>query len=731
MEARASLEIWRQLVADRCPAWTETDVSAVAAFAAAARNAFVLIEGLSARRAYDRLKGIQALTAQEEYEQLLASLPVPIVILDSAGTVRQWSAKMADILGRSGEEAVGQACLAAFNLDADSEAWRTFSDVIRKANLHGFTTTGVELVVPSRTRARRLVLLVSVAPRRFLPPHGTPAGAQAAGPSLGYGAIVLCQEMTRERELVQAARALEARALEASTAKSLFLATLSHEIRTPLNGCLGMLQLTRELPGLPAEGGEYLEKAVQSCEILQTMISSVLDWTLIEAGRLALRTVEFDLRAMVAAAVAMVAPKARPRPRPRPPHLTFENFQYPDFADGFPSYAAGDCDRLRQVLLNGLTNAVKYSERGVIAVRCTVLDDDVKSLTTVDYVGFRLRISVSDQGRGIAAESIPKLFRIFSRVVDDDRPDPGGTGLGLAISRRLIELLGGTVEVESAVGVGSTFHFEFPITVLRRPPLHATVQRAEGAIRNAALPLAPLPSRPSCPGEIPLHLHPDAASPRGRPATSPRPAAAGSGAGAPAADARPAAASPPAASGAPPPTTAAAATPAKTAGGSLNAADAPGASAPQVLLVEVRVRFPPAADCQRDNKLNAQVAAKLLKACGCAVFHAWDGVEAVDMLTTPDAPSTYDLVFMDAMMPRKDGLQATREVRAHEAALGLKPMPIVALTANVAAECRDEALAAGQDDYLTKPILKKDLAAAVAKYGLPRAEARLRAPRRS
>jgi two-component system, sensor histidine kinase len=228
-------------------------------------------------------------------------------------------------------------------------------------------------------------------------------------------------------------------AQSASRAKSEFLANMSHEIRTPLNGVLGMAQVMARHPLAPDQA-ERLEVIRAGGESLLSVLNSVLDISKIEAGRLDLERRPFDLAEAVHAACDAFAAQARQK------DLTFEM----DIAPAALGAWIGDVVRVRQVLANLVSNAVKFTSRGQVAVR-------------VEATGHGLAFQVSDSGVGVPPEHLPRLFEKFSQADSSTTRRFGGTGLGLAISRELVELMGGTVTAASVLGEGSTFTFELPI----------------------------------------------------------------------------------------------------------------------------------------------------------------------------------------------------------------------------------------------------------------------------
>jgi signal transduction histidine kinase len=229
-------------------------------------------------------------------------------------------------------------------------------------------------------------------------------------------------------------------ALVAVTAKSEFLANMSHEIRSPMNGIFGTIDLLLETP-LSAEQHELLEIARHSATGLLEIINDILDFSKIEAGALALRIVEFDLATVVQDAAQIVAQTAAHK------GLGFQT----TLDAGIPATLLGDLTRLRQILVNLLGNAVKFTKRGHVALAVTAAGESPTHVS--------LHFRVTDTGIGIAEKDRHRLFQSFSQIDGSFTRQYGGTGLGLVISKRLVETMGGNIGVESTPGAGSTFWF--------------------------------------------------------------------------------------------------------------------------------------------------------------------------------------------------------------------------------------------------------------------------------
>ena len=281
----------------------------------------------------------------------------------------------------------------------------------------------------------------------------------------------------RTAELSHANLQLQARTLqlaEASHAKSQFLANVSHEIRTPMNGIVGMARLLQESQ-LTARQREYAEIIVGSARALLRIIDDILDSSKIEAGVFELDAVDFDLRRVVDDVVRLLAPEASGK------GITLSATVDP----AVPDAVRGDPGRLRQALLNLVGNAVKFTERGAVTVRA-------EAVSSVDH-SHVVRFEVRDTGIGISAAARERLFRPFSQGDSSTTRRFGGTGLGLAISRRLVEMMGGRIEVSSEEGTGSTFSFT---VALQRADAGAVARAIADAASAALLPEVSRPQAP-------------------------------------------------------------------------------------------------------------------------------------------------------------------------------------------------------------------------------------------
>ncbi|HUQ09116.1 MAG TPA: ATP-binding protein [Steroidobacteraceae bacterium] len=627
---------------------------------------------------------------------LLETMPLPVIMRDTERRVTLVNAAWEKMLGISRNDIVGKQIeqyphmvLSNNHLESDLEVLRTKRSLRYETVVHGVDGTDYDVIVAK-----------------------TPLVADD-GTVTGLAAVVT--DISEQKRVSEALEKARGSAEAAMHAKSRFLANMSHELRTPLNGVVGMASLL-ENTALDAKQRRFVRTLKSSAEALITLINDVLDLSKAEAGKLELSRGPFELRRELEQVVGLFSARAYDKGIEIAAHIGRD----------VPPVVNGDPIRLRQVLGNLVNNAVKFTESGAVLVSVTSTPSN-DSLVALEF-------SVTDTGVGVAAEEQQRIFDAFEQADGSVTRRFGGTGLGLAISRQLVDLMNGSIGVQSAPGHGSRFWFRIPAGVPRvaLPSCEPAADRAalvigmhlvmQGAVREtmsrdcaevicadaapaAVEAMARLPARIQ---RVRVIVDSHATARLEQAVTTLRAAAQSR-------TLEVIALLPPDADATPPPGVSRCLVkplciPDLSGAGAVPDIAQPTGNSTRIRALPVRGSRGSALVVE-DNAVNQEMARAMLDMLGFHVLTASNGQEGVQ---TAAANPELDLIFMDCQMPVMDGLAAARAIREGETGSGR--VPIVALTGNAMPGDREACVAAGMDDYLAKPFSLSALRAMVDKW---------------
>jgi len=501
-----------------------------------------------------------------------------IIIMDHEGLIKEFNPMAEQTFGYSREQVIGRALAETIIPPAQRKA--------HNQGLAHYLATGESSILGNRIE----VSAIRADGTEF--PIEMAISVTRVGDTPLFTSYI--RDITERREYETTLKQAKTLAEEAAQAKSGFLANMSHEIRTPLNAVLGLLGLLAEEDNLTPRQQAWVKTANQSSSMLLNLINDTLDFSKIDAGKLVLETESFNLCSFINTTIDILSPKAESR------GISLSS----SLDKRLPAAIKGDSGRLRQILINLIGNAIKFTDEGGIKVEVTTAEKDNNPL---------LRFAVHDTGIGIHTRDHEEVFSAFTQLTREGATSPGGTGLGLAISKQLVNLMGGNMGIESEPGKGSCFWFQIPLV------------QGNAVIENRVETGSSTNTDKLAPDGGQIHQLPPLSRPPG--------------------------------------------------------------SGARILLAE-------------DSPANQMVALAMLKDSGYHLDTVTNGKEAVESVCN----LPYDLVLMDISMPEMNGMQATAVIR--ELAGDKGRIPIVAMTAHAIKGDREKFLAAGMNDYISKPIDK-------------------------
>jgi two-component system sensor histidine kinase/response regulator len=661
----------------------------------------------------ERKRNEQALAASERrVRRILETCTEGFCMVDRQGILNEVNEAMCQILGRARDQVIGCHIYDY----TDEENTRIFKENIARRAKGEFGSYDVSMIRPDHSL---VPCRVSASP--LVDEHGQNSGS--------FG---LFTDITSQKRAEGELKAAMQKAEEATEMKSMFLANMSHEIRTPMNAIIGLSHLALKTPLNPKQR-DYVSKVHNAGTSLLAIINDILDFSKIEAGKLDLETTDFKLDEVITAVTTLTAQKAHEKGLEFLAHV----------APGIPECLLGDPLRLGQILTNFVNNAVKFTERGEVRLNIELLERTGEKV--------QLKFSVRDTGIGMTPEQSAKLFQPFTQADMSTTRKHGGTGLGLTISRRLVELMGGRIWLESEPGTGSTFLFTVWLGVgtptgaarivprrlaqlrvlivddnpaareILQEPLSGVALQVD-AVASGTEAIAAVKQHdgndpydivfmdwrmPSMDGLMASrHIKSDETL-RHQPAIVLVTAFGRE-------EVREEAerlqldgflVKPVTKSMIVDTLVSIFAEPEERAlaSGRGESEEAHRLAGTRILLVE-------------DNEINQQIAVELLEGTGARVQIAGNGSEAVQTVANGPQPPPFDVVLMDLQMPIMDGYQATAKLRADGR---FRTLPIIAMTAHATLEERQRCLAAGMNDHISKPIDPRVLFETVGRFCKP------------